>query len=150
MSNTSELSATTIGNQRVLTTTDMVNGQKATTYESVTQNFINGDIAVATTLAARTADVAIAAAKDITVKAKARTTLVWEKDANGNDKVGADGKKIKVMDTSTGQQMVEQGDLTNADINDINLLNKQASIAMAMNQSFTSLLSKIERTVATQ
>jgi hypothetical protein len=46
--------------------------------------------------------------------------------------------------------VVEQGDLTNADINDINLLNKQASIAMAMNQSFTSLLNKIERTVATQ
>jgi hypothetical protein len=151
MSINSQLSATTTaGGTHVLTTTHLVNGNAATTYESVTQNFINGDIAVATTLAARTADVAIAAAKDITVKAKARTTLVWEKDANGNDRTGADGNKIAVMDTSTGKQMVEQGDLTNADINDINLLNKQASIAMAMNQSFTSLLNKIERTVATQ
>lgn len=145
MSNTAQLAATTTAaGTQLLTTTDKVNGKDVTQYESVTQNLLNGDIAVATTVAARTADVAIKQAKDITLAAKARTTLVWEKDANGKD------TNVAVIDQKTGKQAVEQGDLTNADINDINLLNKQASIAMAMNQSFTSLLSKIERTVATQ
>jgi hypothetical protein len=145
MSNTAQLSATTTAaGTQLLTTTDKVNGKDVTQYESVTQNLLNGDIAVATTVAARTADVAIKQAKDITLAAKARTTLVWEKDASGKD------TNVAVIDQKTGKQAVEQGDLTNADINDINLLNKQASIAMAMNQSFTSLLNKIERTVATQ
>jgi hypothetical protein len=146
MSNTAQLSATTTAaGTQLLTTTDKVNGKDVTQYESVTQNLLNGDIAVATTVAARTADVAIKQAKDITLAAKARTTLVWEKDpVTGKD------TNVAVIDQKTGKHAVEQGDLTNADINDINLLNKQASIAMAMNQSFTSLLNKIERTVATQ
>ena len=150
MSNTAQLSATTTAaGTQLLTTTDKVNGKDVTQYESVTQNLLNGDIAVATTVAARTADVAIKQAKDITLAAKARMDPVWKKDANGNDMRGADGQKIPLTDKD-GKQIYEQGDLTNADINDINLLNKQASIAMAMNQSFTSLLNKIERTVATQ
>jgi hypothetical protein len=151
MSNTAQLSATTTANgTQLLTNTERVNGNDVTQYESVTQNLLNGDIAVATTVAARTADVAIKQAKDITLAAKARMDPVWQKDAHGNDMRDAAGQKIPVMDMKTNRQVVEQGDLTNADINDINLLNKQASIAMAMNQSFTSLLNKIERTVATQ
>jgi hypothetical protein len=69
------------------------------------------------------------------------------------DEAFAKAKKIvedalKAVDDGNGG--IKKGSLTDVQIAALNLFNKEGSMAMAANQQFTALLSKIERMMQTQ
>jgi hypothetical protein len=139
---TVEMTANSFGGQSVSERKfDARGALSGTTQESV-GGVTHGVITAATYLAAGAADRAIDRATDIL---ETVTNTRVQKEINGVkqfEEQVIDGVKTKVP-------VMENAALSNLDIAKINSHNKQASIALAMNQSFTSLLNKVERTVST-